>query len=151
MPKSKGFNLPILSKWSVETFTLWHILCKIFEKLNMRGPRTSNVAVKFIASPLDFNAKISSWFKMFFHLKNLKSENNDPWYRPWFNIVLNTQSIVCATVDSHCLLFKVLGIHNFGCILLGKLFPMTIYWQKQFHTRERDTKIALLNAIVYKL
>ena len=36
---------------------------------------------------------------MFFHPKNLKSENNNPW----FNILLHTQSIVCATVDSHCL------------------------------------------------
>ena len=36
---------------------------------------------------------------MFFHPKNLKSENNNPW----FNILLHTQSIVCATVDSQCL------------------------------------------------
>ena len=44
---------------------------------------------------------------MFFHPKNLKSENNDPWLKPWFNILLHTQSIVCATVDSQC--FKYLG------------------------------------------
>ena len=36
---------------------------------------------------------------MFFHPKNLKSENNNPW----FNILLHTQSIVCAIVDSQCL------------------------------------------------
>ena len=36
---------------------------------------------------------------MFFQPKNLKSENNDPW----FNILLHTQSIVCATVDRQCL------------------------------------------------
>ena len=36
---------------------------------------------------------------MFFHPKNLKSENNNPR----FNILLHTQSIVCATVDSQCL------------------------------------------------
>ena len=36
---------------------------------------------------------------MLFHPKNLKSENNNPW----FNILLHTQSIVCATVDSQCL------------------------------------------------
>ena len=40
---------------------------------------------------------------MFFHPKNLKSENNNPWFKPWFNILLHTQSIVCATVDSQCL------------------------------------------------
>ena len=40
---------------------------------------------------------------MFFHPKNLKSENNNPWFKPWFNILLHTQSIVCATLDSQCL------------------------------------------------
>ena len=30
---------------------------------------------------------------------SLKSEMNNPW----FNIILHTQSIVCATVDSQCL------------------------------------------------
>ena len=35
---------------------------------------------------------------MFFHLKTLKSENNNPC----FYILLHTQSIVCATVDSQC-------------------------------------------------
>ena len=40
---------------------------------------------------------------MFFHPKNLKSENNNPWFKPWFNILLQTQSIVCATVESQCL------------------------------------------------
>ena len=40
---------------------------------------------------------------MFFQPKNLKSENNDPWFKPWFNILLHTQSIVCATLDSQCL------------------------------------------------
>ena len=45
---------------------------------------------------------------MFFHPKNLKSENNNPW----FNILLHTQSIVCATVDSQCLEY-VLGTYKF--------------------------------------
>ena len=40
---------------------------------------------------LDFNPEFSSWSKMFFHPKNLKSENNDPWLKPWFNILLHTQ------------------------------------------------------------
>ena len=31
MPKSKGFNWPILTKWTVENFTFWYILCKIFK------------------------------------------------------------------------------------------------------------------------
>ena len=41
---------------------------------------------------------------MFFrNPKKIKSENNNPWFKPWFNILLHTQSIVCATVDSKCL------------------------------------------------
>ena len=39
--------------------------------------------------------------RMFFDPKNLKSENNKLWFKPWFNILLHTQSI--ATVDSQCL------------------------------------------------
>ena len=35
-------------------------------------------------------------FRMYFHLKNLKSERNNPWFKPWFNILRHTQSIVCA-------------------------------------------------------
>ena len=31
---------------------------------------------------------------MFFYPKKLKSENNNPWFKPWFNILLHTQSIV---------------------------------------------------------
>ena len=34
---------------------------------------------------------------------SLKSERKNPWFKPWFNILLHTQSIVCATVDSQCL------------------------------------------------
>ena len=40
---------------------------------------------------------------MFFHQKTLKSENNNPWFKHWFDNLLNTQSIVCATVDTQCL------------------------------------------------
>ena len=45
---------------------------------------------------LDFNPEFSSQFRMFFHRKNLKSENNNPWFKPY-------QSIVCASVDRQCL------------------------------------------------
>ena len=31
---------------------------------------------------------------MFFHPKNLQSENDNPWFQPWFNILLHTQSNV---------------------------------------------------------
>ena len=34
---------------------------------------------------------------------SLKSERNNPWFEPWFNILLHTQSIVCATVQGQCL------------------------------------------------
>ena len=36
-----------------------------------------------------------------FHYRN--SSNNNPWFKPWFNILLHTQSIVIATVNSQCL------------------------------------------------
>ena len=48
---------------------------------------------------------------MFYHPKNLKSENNNPWFKPWSTILLHTQSIVCATVNSQCLEYL-------GCISL---------------------------------
>ena len=37
-------------------------------------------------------------FRINFHSNNLKSERNNWWFKPWFNIILHTQSIVCATV-----------------------------------------------------
>ena len=44
----------------------------------------------------------------------MKSENNNPWFKPWFNILLHTQSIVCASVDSQCLEYL-------GYITLGRV------------------------------
>ena len=49
----------------------------------------------------------------------MKSENNNPWFIPWFNVLLYSQSIVCATVDSQCLEY-LLGIYNFGRIAVSK-------------------------------
>ena len=50
--------------------------------------------------------------------KNLKSENNNPWFEPWFNILMHTQSIVCATVDSQCLEYILAtGIYNFDYVI----------------------------------
>ena len=45
---------------------------------------------------------------MVFHPKNLKSETNNSWFKPWFTILLHTQSIVCAAVDSQCLNYFVI-------------------------------------------
>ena len=53
---------------------------------------------------------------MFFHPKNLKSENNNSWYKPWFNILLHTQLIVCAAVGTPCL--KYLGYITLICWLM---------------------------------
>ena len=39
-----------------------------------------------------------------------KSERNKSWFKPWFNILLHTQSIVCHSMRS---MFRVLGIYNF--------------------------------------
>ena len=41
--------------------------------------------------------------RMFFHPQNLENKNDKPWFKPWFNILLHTQSIVRATVESQCL------------------------------------------------
>ena len=40
---------------------------------------------------------------MFFHPRNLKSENDNPWFKPWLIILLHTQSIMGAIVGSQCL------------------------------------------------
>ena len=78
---------------------------------------------------------------------SLKSERNNPWFKPWFNISLHTQSIVyvCHSIIS---MLRVLGINitlylitfeffailflsnsfwtYFGIFLAGPLF---IFWQ----------------------
>ena len=56
---------------------------------------------------------------MFLHPKNLISENNNPWFKPWFNILLHAQSIMCATVDSQCL--EYLGCITLALCLLGRV------------------------------
>ena len=38
---------------------------------------------------------------------SLISKGNNLWSKPWFNILLHTQSIVCATVKGQCLEFLV--------------------------------------------
>ena len=37
------------------------------------------------------------------HNISLKSERNNPWLNPWFNVLLHTQFFVCATVKGQCL------------------------------------------------
>ena len=58
---------------------------------------------------------------MFFHPKNLKSENKNTWFKQWFNILQHTQSIVCATINSHCL--EYLGYITLAkkCLFLHKV------------------------------
>ena len=55
---------------------------------------------------------------MFFQPKNLKSENNKPWFKPLFNISLRT--IVCTTFDSLCLEYLEY-IYNFAYLFKKKL------------------------------
>ena len=64
---------------------------------------------------------------MFFHPKNFKSEN----INPWFDILLHTKSIVCATLDSQCLEYlgyitlvtrlKPRPYFSFRCNVVGRL------------------------------
>ena len=54
---------------------------------------------------------------------SLESERNNPWFKPWFNILLHTQSIVCATLKGQCL--EYLGnITLCNCCSLSLLFPL---------------------------
>ena len=46
---------------------------------------------------------------------SLESERNNPRFKPWFNVLLHTQSIVCATVLGQYL--EYLGcMYNFDSI-----------------------------------
>ena len=54
-----------------------------------------------ILNKINFNPDMSN--KVFFHPKKSWSENDNQWFKLWFDILLQTQQIVCATVDSHCL------------------------------------------------
>ena len=76
---------------------------------------------------LDFNPKFSSYFRMLFHPKNLKSENNTPW----FNILLQTQSIVSSAV------FRVLGIYNFEATTIFFLVFFSTYESKAQHVENK--------------
>ena len=38
---------------------------------------------------------------------SLKSKRKNPWFKPWFNILMHTQLIVCATVYGQCLEYLV--------------------------------------------
>ena len=69
---------------------------------------------------------------MFFHPKNFKSENHDPWFESWFNILLHPQSIVCVTVDSQCL--EYLGYITLHCDCTMK------YWfiKKEWHSLQKN-------------
>ena len=46
-------------------------------------------------------------FFLYFHTKKLKHERNNPWFKPWLNTLLQSQSIV-------------LGIYNFAVTMEGQ-------------------------------
>ena len=70
----------------------------------------------------------------FFTPKNIKSENNDPWFKPWFNIL---QSIVCATLDSQCLEYTMKNerktkINHWPVLLVRRLWMLKysfVWWR----------------------
>ena len=63
---------------------------------------------------------------MFFHPKNLKSESNNPW----FNVLLHTQSIVCAKVDSHCLEYLRCITLSLSCKFAEKHPHSCLLWKR---------------------
>ena len=74
---------------------------------------------------------------------SLKSERKNPWFKPWFNILLHTQSIVCATHSIRSM-FRVLGIYNFGFsqiffLLLGETMPLSNFQPLTWDSRVTST------------
>ena len=69
---------------------------------------------------------------------SLKSERNNPWFKPRFNILLHTQSIVCVTVDSQCFL------EYLGCIIWNiflEIWKMNSTFWKKSHLGTYNWKI----------
>ena len=75
---------------------------------------------------------------MFFYPQKLKSENNNPWFKPWFSILLHTKSIVCATVDLQCLEYlgqiTLISTWHWYCLFLQKLHK---YWKNQLELKNK--------------
>ena len=74
---------------------------------------------------------------------SLKSEMNNPWFKPLFNILLHTYSIVCASVDSQCL--KYLGyitlVRHWRVSLLPSLCEKLSLYQLHLHHSTHWQKI----------
>ena len=87
---------------------------------------------------------------MFFHPKNLKSENNNTWFKPWFDILLHTHSIVCAIVDSQCLEYLgciTLQAGSFGLSVLRALRLLRIFKVTKYWSSLRNLVISLLSSM----
>ena len=65
---------------------------------------------------LDFNPEFSSWYRIFFHPKDLKSENINPYF---------TAHTISRVFHSRLSVFIVLWIYNFG------QDPTFINWSKR--------------------
>ena len=78
---------------------------------------------------------------------NLKSERNHPWFKPWFNILLHTQSIVFATVSMSIL--RVLGIYNFELCSVCTLYMSPFNMICHILTSSSHQSVICLNVIVY--
>ena len=59
---------------------------------------------------------------------SLKSEINNPWFKPWFDILLHTQDCVWHSIRS---MFRVLGMYNFGCAQQEYTIASKILWQRR--------------------
>ena len=64
---------------------------------------------------------------------SLKSERNNPWFKPWFNILLRTQSIVCATVYGKCL--EYLGYITLGNTYIARSWGLPLVGPETKSTR----------------
>ena len=75
----------------------------------------------------------------------MKNENNNQWFKPWFNILLHTQSSVCATVDNQWL--EYLG-YNFGC---NKMQPSSLTFSGKKRKFKNSLKQQMLFSSTYIL
>ena len=92
------------------------------------SPRTINTWKR----NLELNSEFSIKFRTYFHPQNLESKRNNPWFKPWFNILLQLQFIV-VDAKQWGFVFRVLGIYtfclgafNFECFWMQNT-PRTLY------------------------
>ena len=118
--------------------------------LNLIFPSFKMSSERFLFK--DFKTRLTFWHMWFFNFQNLvrscqplggtpctiqcmgqgisfKSERNNSWFKLWFNILLHTKSIACATVFGQCLGYLgyiILGAGKVIYTKYSKHWPYTV-------------------------